>query len=566
NVNMCNDSCDGAVCTTVGECFVNFQVFEPDPQLVCPEVVDPIRLNPDCSVTIPDLRNDVTILACTELSGIEVNQDPAPGTVIFSPGFDIEISFNISEIAQCSVFLPVLPVTECPEDFTLFTDDAVNCATSMPADLCDAYLPLCNEFERLGILYSCRTEPEAGAQLPVGENEVRLIIENCVFQGQGVEELGNQDCIELPELSCTLTITVEGPEPELICPEIMPEFDPLQVSADCTVVVPDYRDQFTVNACEGTDYELMQYPEPGETVQVGNYPSLYVEVYLDQGKGSDYCYFFVPLTPYFVCPDSPQVVSYDENCEAVVPDLRDQVQFADCCGLGEGTRGEFSRCGEIRITQTPEPGSPLTGETIVSILVERCYFFEQARGDEECEFIGSCDVVVTPVDDTPPVIENCPASQSVNADADCLGNMPDITGLAVVTDNCTASNEIVVTQSPEAGTPLELGTTVITVTATDAAGNSTTCSLTVVLNENGCNDPPATDTPPTMGGDTGGDGDTDDPAGQNVPGCDPNTQSLNLLFSLLFHSPVCGATCPIAVSMMAFGFLALRRSVRRRRK
>lgn len=559
--SMCNDSCMGAICTSIGECLVNFQVFEPNPQLQCPESVDPIHLNNDCTITVPDLRNDVAILACTEVSGIEINQDPAPGTIVFNPGFELEISFNLSEIDSCSVFVPILPVTECPADFTLFADDAETCATSMPADLCDAYLPECQVEQRLGFLYSCRTEPEAGALLPVGDTEVRLIIENC-FGGMGAGEPGNGGCIEITELSCSLTITVEGPEPVLKCPEESPEIAPLQISQDCTVVVPDLRDLVTVNACMGTEFDLQQYPEPGSTREVSELGDLYVEVYLDFGKGSQYCYFFVPLTPYFDCDSSPLTVFYDENCEAVIPDLTDRIDFADCCDLIQESRAD-SRCGEIRITQTPAAGSPLTMETEVSIVVERCYSFSEqpVRGvQEECELIGSCVVVVTPVDDTPPVIANCPDDLTIGADADCLGTIPDllvpdVTGLAIATDNCTPTDEIVLTQTPAPGSEIGLGTIIVTVTATDASGNSTTCSVTIELEENGCLNPPAPEPMPEP-----------EPEPQPVPGCDPNTQSVNLLFSLLFHSPVCGATCPIAVSMMAFGFLALRRNVRRKRK
>ncbi|MCA9256455.1 MAG: hypothetical protein KDA33_12495, partial [Phycisphaerales bacterium] len=111
-------------------------------------------------------------------------------------------------------------------------------------------------------------------------------------------------------------------------------------------------------------------------------------------------------------------------------------------------------------------------------------------------------------------------------------------------DNCSALQDITLTQDPPEGTNLVLGPNNISVTATDAAGNSTTCTVEIFLEENGCLNP----------------------GGQPVPGCDPNNQSVNLLFSLLFHSPVCGATCPLTVSMMLCGFLALRRNVRRRRR
>lgn len=557
----CNDTCDGAVCTSIGDCFVTLHVFDPNPRLECPEIVAPLQLDANCSITVPDLRNEVTIIACTETSGIEISQDPAPGTVIVDPGTELQIDFFLSEIDSCTVFVPILPYTICPFDDFLSADPQT-CTTTMPADYCDSYIQECQLQEAvargdLAPIYTCHTEPEAGTQLPIGENEVRLIVERCEVVPNTIT-LGNENCTVVPELSCTFNIYVDGPSPELICPEVAPEIEPLQVSADCTVVVPDLRDLVTVDACPGVEYDLSQFPEAGSTFTIYRDDFLYVDVYLDLGKGTQFCTFEVPLNPIISCPDSPQIISLDENCEAVVPDLTGDVQFADCCGSLDEQRLDIN-CGEIRVTQDPAAGTPLTQETEVTIKVERCFTLISARGvqgEEECYTLGTCTVVLRPIDDTPPVIANCPGDVTLGADADCLGTIPDltipdVTGLAIATDNCTPSDEIVLAQDPPAGTEIGLGDISVTITATDAAGNSATCTVNVFLEENGCLNPPAPEP---------------EPEPQPVPGCDPNNQSLNLLFSLLFHSPVCGATCPITVSMMICGFLAMKRRVRRRRK
>lgn len=563
---MGNEPCMTADCVSIGECIVDLTVLEPTPQLQCPvEPLDPINLNLDCSVTVPDVLGNITWMACAEVEGFLVQQAPAAGETIFFPGSFISIRVFVEQLEQeCFISVPVRPVGECPTDITLQADGEA-CTTTMPADLCDAYLPDCQELVRSEFgFYTCRTEPPAGATLGIGDTEVQLIIEECFFVQQGIGETGGDECIEIPELGCTLTVTVEGPTPTIKCPESEPELAPLQVSEDCTVVVPDLRGLVSVNACPGAEYELQQIPEPGSTYEISFDDFLFVYVYLEE-KGAT-CFFYVPLNPIVECPDSPQVISYDENCEAVVPDLTGDVVYADCCNefSEQPGRADF-RCGEIRITQIPEAGTPLTEETEVSIIVERCFIFESEtdlRGiqGEECSTLGSCVVILRPVDDTPPVIENCPDDLTIGADSDCLGVIPDlivpdVTDLAIATDNCTPSDEIILTQSPAAGSEIGLGTTIVSLTATDAAGNSTTCSVTIELEENGCLNPPAPDPEPEP-----------EPEPQPVPGCDPNNQSVNLLFSLLFHSPVCGATCPITVSMMFCGFLALRRSVRRRRR
>ena len=61
-----------------------------------------------------------------------------------------------------------------------------------------------------------------------------------------------------------------------------------------------------------------------------------------------------------------------------------------------------------------------------------------------------------------------------------LGSLGNYTGLATKSDNCTATGSITVTQSPIAGTAVSgVGTTVVTLTATDASGNSSTCTFNV---------------------------------------------------------------------------------------
>src|SRR5213079_2822807 len=54
--------------------------------------------------------------------------------------------------------------------------------------------------------------------------------------------------------------------------------------------------------------------------------------------------------------------------------------------------------------------------------------------------------------------------------------VPSVLSGVTVNDGCSAAGEITVTQSPAAGTLVGLGAHTITVTATDAAGNSATCT------------------------------------------------------------------------------------------
>lgn len=94
---------------------------------------------------------------------------------------------------------------------------------------------------------------------------------------------------------------------------------------------------------------------------------------------------------------------------------------------------------------------------------------------------ATCQATVTVVDGTAPVITTCASNKTIEADANCKGTIPDLTGEVVATDNCGGS--LTITQSPAAGTLVGLGDHAVTITVKDAAGNTTTCQATVTVRD-----------------------------------------------------------------------------------
>src|SRR5207245_4635087 len=101
---------------------------------------------------------------------------------------------------------------------------------------------------------------------------------------------------------------------------------------------------------------------------------------------------------------------------------------------------------------------------------------------------ASCTTSFIVADNTPPTV-TCPAATTASADATCQGAVPNILSGVTVSDNCSSAGSITLVQSPAAGTMVGLGAHAITATATDAAGNSASCTTSFTVTDN---------TPPTV--------------------------------------------------------------------
>src|SRR5205823_5247970 len=95
---------------------------------------------------------------------------------------------------------------------------------------------------------------------------------------------------------------------------------------------------------------------------------------------------------------------------------------------------------------------------------------------------ASCTATVTVQDPVAPTV-SCPAPTSASANGNCQAPVPNVLGGVTASDNCSGTNGITLVQSPAAGTLVGLGPNTITLTATDDATNSATCTTTFTVSD-----------------------------------------------------------------------------------
>src|SRR5439155_36850 len=93
---------------------------------------------------------------------------------------------------------------------------------------------------------------------------------------------------------------------------------------------------------------------------------------------------------------------------------------------------------------------------------------------------ATCTTTFVVTDNTAPTVI-CSAVPGASADTNCQAAVPNVLGGVSASDSCSPTNAITLSQSPAAGTLVGLGTNTITVTATDEAGNSATCTTTFTV-------------------------------------------------------------------------------------
>lgn len=250
--------------------------------------------------------------------------------------------------------------------------------------------------------------------------------------------------------SCSFDVVITDAEAPVIsgCPtDIIVDNDPDDCGADVMFTAP--------TATDNCSFTMTSTANPGDNFPIGTTAVTYTAT--DPAGLSTTCSFNVTVNdtqdPSITCPSDVALGTDDDACSAVVVWMTPT--FGDNCP-GESAVSDYNSGDTFPV-----------GTTTVNYTVT-----DAAGNTATCSF----DVVIS--DDQNPEFMGCPSNiTDVNTEDEC--------GAAVTwtapteSDNCSAT----VMSSHDPGDFFDVGTTTVTYTATDPAGNTGVCTFDVTIND-----------------------------------------------------------------------------------
>ena len=408
-----------------------------------------------------------------------VNDDEDP--VITSCPSDQTVN---NDPGLCSASLDVAPeaTDNCEHTITYFVVGATSASGS--ADPADGYAPL-NNFA-----------------FNVGESTVFLT---------AVDAAGNESPI------CVFNITVNDNElPVLSCPADVTIGTSANGTGDCSTSVDGLQVPITDNCCVSNALYYVSNggttegpfivdgtmpPSAALTVDLSGYvfekgeSLVTVEAWDCNGNGND-CSFTVTVAddeaPAFTdCPADIVKESVDGDCSALVTWTEPQLANATDNCLPDCP---VTLAGPYISTDADEDNMDLDMGTMQNIQSNGNAFGIFPVGmrwikyslTDDAGNVAWCIVKVTVEDNEAPTAVACPADFTVNQDLDCnpTFNLGDYSGLPVFDDNCAIVSIAQVPANGTAYTPADGDVIAVTVTATDGAGLTASCSFNVTIEDN----------------------------------------------------------------------------------
>lgn len=412
------------------------------PTIVCPPTTSAF-VNGSCLAITPDYTGSgASSDNCDPFPAIV--QSPLPGTSIpLSPStlITLTISDASGNSAACQftqlVTDNIAPVITCPLDQTLSTDAA--CSASL-----SDYLPLASATDNCSASLNYTQSPGAGTII-TATTAVTITVED--------ESSNSTNCIFNVNL-------IDDVNPVVTCPVDQNAF----ADAGCTYVMVDFTGSAsaTDNCSLSGTINLTQVPVAGMNVSSGTHVITITAE--DEENNLATCQFNVTVddntAPIISDCGANPTIYVDANCEVLLSDLSGNVVANDNC----------SAPVDLLISQSPLPGTALSVSTIVTLSVA-----------DEVGNVSNCAITVSVLDTIQPA-PTCPPTQTVAIDGSCNYLMPDLTGLANGSDNCTSIGNLTITQNPVIGS-VQNAITAVLITVSDEQGNNATCLTQVVPND-----------------------------------------------------------------------------------
>jgi probable HAF family extracellular repeat protein len=330
------------------------------------------------------------------------------------------------------------PTVSCPGSITASAD--ANCQAPVPNVVPNVVAgDNCTAANALVITQN----PAAGTLVGVGAHPITVTV---------TDASGNSSM-------CGTMFTVVDTTPPVIISG--PALGVVSTDANCQGAVPNVVPNIvaTDNCTPANALVITQSPAAGTLVGLGQHTITVTVTDAAGNPASGTLSFTVADTtaPTITSLPAPITVSADANCQGTVPSVVGGVAANDNC----------TPANALVITQNPVAGTILgLGQYTIVVTVK------DAAGNA-----ATGNVSFTVADTTPPVIQSVPGPITVSADANCQAAVPSVIANVVAGDNCTPANNLVITQSPVAGTILGHGKYSIAITALDASGNITTTNV-----------------------------------------------------------------------------------------
>lgn len=402
-------------------CYFDVTVQESEPPIViCPDDTVVGTAPGACDAVV-----DFTVDATDNCGLSDVTAQPPSGSS-FSLGVTtvaVIATDNAGLADTCHFDVTVqdteAPVAICPGDTTVAAEPGA----------CSAVVEFTVDADDNCAIDNIIADPPSGSTFMFGITSVMVV---------ATDSAGLSD-------TCHFDVTIEDTEPPTaLCPgDTLVAVEP----GACHAAV-----DFVIDASDNCAIDTVWAdPPPGSAFGVGT--SAVMVIAVDEAGLADTCYFGVTVVddvaPTAICPSDTSVGTDPGQCSAVV-------DFA---------LNATDNCAEADLAADPPSGSTfslgVTTVTVIAVdnsgLTDTCYFY------------------VT-VEDTEPPTAICPSDTTVAADPGACQAVVDFS--LDGSDNCGLAS---VAADPPSGSVFAIGTTVVTVIATDEAGLADTCSFDVIV-------------------------------------------------------------------------------------